>query len=99
MDWLAKIKELIMGKSESQTPAQGKPWDVPQTEQGTPPGFHRMPDGSLMRDAAMAGSYGQSGAPQGGPGSTVEDAVKQAVLLQKQREIAQKFLPQELWNK
>lgn len=88
MDFLEKLKALI-GMSGSQTPPQ------------TPPGGvdpNRPWDSPFLRAAPPVAA---PAAPQPSPNvmSPMEDAIRQAILLEKQRKVASEFLPEQMWNK
>ena len=88
--FMEKLKMLFGGGSAPPTEPtpEGKPWEQPMS--GAPPaGFHRMPDGSLMRDAAMPSP---SPSPMA-PGSVSDDPMALAVELARKREMVKKMVP------
>jgi hypothetical protein len=95
MDFFEKLKQMLMG-SPSPAPSPeptGKPWERPLSPEMTP-GFHRMPGGPLMPDAAMQPPPEAPAAPQG------QEAIgRQIEQLLKQREVAKKFIPEGTWNR
>ena len=95
--FMAKLMAMLGGGQAPppEAPPAGAPWE---TSQGAPapPGFHRMPDGSLMRDSAMGGQGGAPAAPQGPPADDIGMQVQQ---LLKQREVMKRLAPEGVWNR
>lgn len=93
MDFLEKLKQMIMGSTQpAPTPEPtGKPWEQPM-DPGMTPGFNRMPGGPLMPDAAMHGQGGPPAAPQ-------DDIGAQIAQLMKQRQVMKMLSPEQTWNK
>jgi len=84
MDFLEKLKALLSGTSSTGTPPQGR--TAPNEPQGNPwdvpiNGGPQMPTPAAPTPVAAA------------PTSSIEDAVAQAVALQKQREKVKMLAP------
>jgi hypothetical protein len=86
-DFLEQLKAMMGGGSPKPTVPQD---DLNEAEPWNSPS---------LQTAAPVAPMEPSGPPPEAPMSPMEDAIQQAVRLERQRKLASRLIPQQMWNK